>query len=91
MPVCNIPGGMPPRSAIAYSFFPLIRTLQAIGLTEIAESEFEDAHENLVALCSRYSSLDGENAAADLAFRLTGRLPFVYSCGGIFEALFSPN
>jgi glucose/mannose-6-phosphate isomerase len=87
VPVCSIPGGMPPRSAIAYSFFPLIQTLDAIGLASADESEFEDAHEKLTALCGQYASLEAGNAAADLAFRLKGKLPFIYSCGGLFEAV----
>ena len=31
VPVCEIPGGMPPRAAIAYSFFPLLRIVTALG------------------------------------------------------------
>ncbi len=87
IPVCSIPGGMPPRSAIAYSFFPLIQALHASGLADADASEFEDAHKTLTTICGQYSSFEAQNAAADLAFRLKGKLPFVYSCGGLFEAV----
>jgi glucose/mannose-6-phosphate isomerase len=87
IPVCCIPGGLPPRSAIAYSFFPLLQTLSAMGLTTLDESEFEHARTTLTELCRAYASAGSENTAADLAFRLNGTLPFVYSCGGLFEAV----
>ncbi|UCH83288.1 MAG: bifunctional phosphoglucose/phosphomannose isomerase [Candidatus Latescibacterota bacterium] len=87
VPVCSIPGGMPPRSAIAYSFFPLVQTLTALGVASVEDSEFEHAQLALARLCEVYSSPGPENTAADMAYRLLGKLPFIYSCGGLFEAV----
>lgn len=87
IPVCKIPGGMPPRSAIAYSFFPLICTLSATGIARVEDAEFEEAREKLSILCREYAPDSPENEAADLARRFEGKLPFVYSCGGLFDAV----
>ncbi len=87
VPVCKIPGGMPPRAAIAYSFFPLLLTLEALGLTEVDRSEFDEAVEALERCCEEYASDIDTNEAAGLAERLVGKLPFVYSCGGLFDAV----
>lgn len=90
VPVCAIPGGMPPRAAIAYSLFPLLSVLGALGLAEIEESEFGEAVSELERRSEEYageSGDNGQNEAAALAERLSGSLPFVYSCGGLFEAV----
>jgi glucose/mannose-6-phosphate isomerase len=87
IPVCKIPGGMPPRSAIAYSFFPLLCTLDATGIARVDDVEFEEARTALEQLCASYGPDSPDNEAADLAHTLHGKLPFVYSCGGIFEAV----
>jgi glucose/mannose-6-phosphate isomerase len=87
IPVCKIPGGMPPRSAIAYSFFPLLHVLRALGVSELDEGEFAEVHRQLEGLCNRFTSITSENRAAEIAFSLKGKLPFVYSGGGLYEAV----
>lgn len=87
VPVCVIPGGMPPRAAIAYSFFPLLLALGALGVAAVDESEFQGAVSALERRCQEYGTDDESNEAQTLAERLSGRLPFVYSCGGLFEAV----
>jgi glucose/mannose-6-phosphate isomerase len=87
VPVCEIPGGMPPRAAIAYSFFPLYLTLGALGLVDVDGSGFEDAVVALGDRCREYAADSSSNEAIDLASRLAGRVPFVYACGGIHEAV----
>ncbi len=87
VPVCEIPGGMPPRSAIAYSFFPLLRILTALGLADVTEGEYEEAREALEKLSGTYQSNDPANRAGSLAYELVGKLPFLYSTGGLLEAV----
>jgi glucose/mannose-6-phosphate isomerase len=87
VPLCKIPGGMPPRAAIAYSFFPLYRLLGALGLTEVDERGFEEAAGALRDRCDEYASETESNEAFELALRLAGKVPFVYSCGGILDAV----
>ena len=87
IPVCSIPGGMPPRAAIAYSFFPLLHVLGAAGLAKADEAEFREAAKALERRCEDYSSDSPASDAVRLAGRIEGRLPFVYSCGGLFDAV----
>ncbi len=87
VPVCKIPSGMPPRAAIAYSFFPLVAILRALGLAGVDESEVEEASRMLERRCVEYTSESLANGAAELAHRIAGCLPIVYSCGGLFEAV----
>jgi glucose/mannose-6-phosphate isomerase len=87
VPYCKIPGGLPPRAAIAYSFFPLLRTLAALGVATIEDSEFEEALGKMTSLCDLYASDAPENYAAELAHEIKGMLPFVYTCGNLFEAV----
>lgn len=85
--VCVIPGGMPPRAAIAYSFFPLLLILRALGLAEVDEAEFGEAVAALEGRCEDYASDSAANEAAELARRLEGKIPFIYSRGRLFDAV----
>ena len=87
IPVCVIPGAMPPRAAIAYSFFPLLFILDALGLAEVDEAEFCEAVAAVEGRCEDYASDSAANEAADLARRLEGKIPFVYSRGRLFDAV----
>jgi glucose/mannose-6-phosphate isomerase len=87
VPFCRIPGGMPPRSAIAYSFFPMIQILRAAGLAAFDDAEFKEAHEAIGALCAEYGPESPANRALDLARKIHGRIPFIYSGPGLFEAV----
>jgi glucose/mannose-6-phosphate isomerase len=78
---------MPPRSAISYSFFPLLRILTALGLADVTEGEYEEAREALEKLSGIYQSHDRANRAASLAHELVGKFPFIYSTGGLLEAV----
>ena len=84
---CKIPGGMPPRAAIAYSFFPLLWILSASGMADFDLGEFDEARVRLEKLCRIYSADSPENRAAELAHRIHGKLPFIYSNGGLFDAV----
>jgi len=86
--VCEVPGGMPPRAAIAYSFFPLLQTIAALGVATVGEDEAQEARDTLATLCQRYKLQGtGENLAAELAYRLQTKFPFVYSCTGLLDAV----
>jgi glucose/mannose-6-phosphate isomerase len=87
VPVCKIPGGRPPRSAIAYSFMPLLRILAAAGVAPRDENEYLEARTALEELCVRYTSDSPQNRAADLAFELVGNLPLIYSAGDLLDAV----
>lgn len=84
---CKIPGGMPPRSAIAYSFFPMVHILRAAGLVEFEDDEYTEALDAVKVLCQE-CSLDAENnRALQLAQKIKGKLPFVYSGPGLLASV----
>ena len=87
IPCCVIPGGMPPRAAIAFSFFPMVQILRAVGAAEFDDTEFDEAHAAVTEMCVEYGIDSTQNRALDLARTLQGRLPFVYSGPGLFEAV----
>lgn len=86
VPLCTIPGGMPPRSAIAYSFLPMIQILRAAGAAEFSDDEYEEALLATHALSESCGPDSSENRAFGLASKLKGKIPFVYSGPGLFEA-----
>jgi glucose/mannose-6-phosphate isomerase len=87
IPVCAIPGGMPPRAAIAYMFFPLLHVLDALGVARADEGEFNQAVGALEARCGEYAAEKGESEAHRIAVSLAGKIPYVFSRGGLFDAV----
>jgi glucose/mannose-6-phosphate isomerase len=87
VPVCRIPGGMPPRSAVAYSFFPLLHILSALGAADTDEEEFGRAVAAIGKRCAEYSADTEANEAQRIAQSLAGKIPFVFSRGGLFDAV----
>lgn len=87
VPVCRIPGGMPPRAAVAYSFFPLLHLLSACGAAPLVEDEFGEACGALHEVAEKYGSDSEDNLAAGLAYELKGAVPVIYSCNGLLGAV----
>jgi glucose/mannose-6-phosphate isomerase len=87
VPFCRIPGGMPPRAAIAYSFFPMLLVLRAAGAADFDDSEFDEALRAARRLADEYAPQHRNNPAAELAHLLERRLPFVYSGPGLMQAI----
>ncbi len=87
VPFCRIPGGMAPRAAIAYSFFPMLQILRAAGVAEFDDEEFDEAIETARRLAGEYAPDKPDNAAAGLARALEGNVPWVYAGPGLMEAI----
>jgi glucose/mannose-6-phosphate isomerase len=87
VPVCVIPGGMPPRAAIGYSFFPLLHILGALGAAPVDEAGFSEAVGALEKRCDEYAAETGGNEAVAIAERLEGKTAYILSRGGLFEAV----
>jgi glucose/mannose-6-phosphate isomerase len=87
VPCCIIPGGMPPRAAIAYSFMPTLVSLSFMGLLGLDEGEIREALDLTDELCRRYSLEHGGGKALELARNLEERFPFVYACEGLLSAV----
>jgi glucose/mannose-6-phosphate isomerase len=77
----KIPGGMPPRAALAYSFVPLYRIIQQLGWTpEDAEAALAETHSYLSDQIAILSDEEG-NEALEIAQDLVETLPIIY-CDG---------
>lgn len=87
-PLIKIPGGLPPRAALGYSFFPLLIALNKTGLIK---SKHRDIRETLAMLQEKaveYGTPDpSANKALRLAELLRGRMGVVYSSTERFEAI----
>jgi glucose/mannose-6-phosphate isomerase len=86
-PFCVIPGGMPPRAAIAYSFVPMLHILRAAGVARFEDSEFEEALATAKKLAVDYGPDKVDNPAMVLAKALEGNLPYVCSGSGLMRAV----
>ncbi len=84
LPVIQIPGGLQPRAALGYSFFPLIYMLMRSGAFENkavkeTESAIEETQSIIEVKSKEYSRLAAQNPAVNLASKLYGKIPAIYS------------
>ncbi len=87
-PLITIPSGFPPRAALGYSFFPMLITLNKLRLANANQSAWKETVSLLKALSERYSDvLSTRNLAIDLAYRLKGKLPILYSSTERFDSV----
>ena len=83
-----VPGGLPPRAALGYSFFPLLLALTRMGFIK---SKFRDIKETIALLevkSALYAQPDGiDNLPRTLAEQLRHRLGVVYSSPERFDSV----
>jgi len=87
VPVCRIPGGMPPRTAVGYSLVPLLMILRVAGLASFADWEIAEAEKVTRDVCAKNSIETSGGRAGDLAGSLVGTIPFVYAAAGLLEGV----
>jgi len=87
VPVCKIPGGMPPRSAIGFSLLPMLHVLRAAGVAEFKDEEYHEALVVARERCAAYSPEKKGNAAIEIATDLHRRTAFVYAAPGLLEGV----
>ena len=80
----QIPGGMPPRAALAYSFVPLFRIFQTLGCLDESDSVLDDTYNLLSDGVSKFIDIDDNDALA-LARELNESLPIIYSDALLME------
>ncbi|MEK9136493.1 MAG: bifunctional phosphoglucose/phosphomannose isomerase, partial [Bacteroidota bacterium] len=87
-PMIKIPGGLPPRAALGYSFFPLLITLGKLGLIRNKSREINEALALLKQKADEYGNPDpSNNKAFQLAEQLRGRIGIIYSSTERFDAV----
>jgi glucose/mannose-6-phosphate isomerase len=83
-----VPGGLPPRAALGYSFFPLLLALTRMGFIK---SKIRDIKETIALLevkSALYAQPDGiDNLPRTLAEQLRHRLGVVYSSTERFDSV----
>ncbi len=80
----QIPGGMPPRAALAYSFVPLFRIFQTLGYLDESDSVLDDTYNLLRDGVSKFIDIEDNDALA-LARELNESLPIIYSDALLME------
>ncbi len=78
----KIPGGMPPRAALAYSFVPLFRLFHDLGYIDQPIEVLETTQAHLREQGEVLSDLD-ENRALEIAREIQDTLPIIYTGGGL--------
>ena len=87
-PYIRIPGGLPPRAALGYSFFPLLIALSRLGFIKDKSREIREALRLLDEKSAEYSNPDpAVNRALQLASEMSGRISIVYSSTERFDAV----
>jgi glucose/mannose-6-phosphate isomerase len=88
VPVLRVPAGLPPRSAIGYTFLPALVLLERLGLIG-----HQDGYGELLAVLRSHreefgpSSPVSQNRAKNLAVRLHGKIPVIYGVSGTTEVV----
>jgi len=87
-PVVAIPGGLPPRAALAYSFFPLLLSLIRLELLRPRDAQIRETITLLQTLGERYAAPEQtENTAVALARLLEQRIGIIYSGTELMDAV----
>ena len=87
-PLITIPKGLPPRAALGYSFFPLLLALVKLKFIRAREKDIGETMSALGRQSRRYNSLDPKrNPALQLAQRLYGKVPIIYSPADRYDAV----
>jgi glucose/mannose-6-phosphate isomerase len=86
VPCCIIPGGMPPRAAIAFSLLPMLHVLRAAGTAAFEDAEYEEALKGARAACAEYAPTK-DNHAIELAKTLHSNTAFVYAAPALLEGV----
>lgn len=87
-PVIKIPGGLPPRAALGYAFFPLLLAFIRLGLLKDRPRDLRETLRMLDEKSHEYGKPDlSSNRALQLASRLRSRLAVVYSSSERLDAV----
>ena len=87
-PLIEIPGGLPPRAALGYSFFPTLIVLSKLGFFKSRKKEITETIAMLKEKATLYGDpASAQNTAFQIAQSLYGKLPVVYSSVDRFDAV----
>ncbi len=77
----NIPGGLPPRQALGYSYFPIYHVLGRIGLLNdyLQNTKKVAVFVHDIAVRNDHDQSDGHVFSEELAKMIKGKIPVIYS------------
>lgn len=89
VPLLKLPPGLPPRAAIGYLFAAILRISSRSGIFRVDEEELQIAVARARRVVDKYSieSNSSRNDAFNLARKLYGKIPFIYSGGGLLRGI----
>ncbi len=90
--IITIPGGMMPRCALGYSFFPMLYLmLKSASVSRQAADKIHASLKELLSVMveksSLYSQVNDANPALQLAVKLSGKVPVIYSSSERLDAV----
>lgn len=79
-PHVTVPGGLPPRQALGYLFFPLLKVMEAGGFIASRDAEIEETYRLLRELDHRFDPdySQGNNLANHIAQSIYHAIPVTY-------------
>jgi glucose/mannose-6-phosphate isomerase len=87
-PLITIPGGLPPRAALGYSFFPVLLLMHKLKFIPSPENDITETISLLEKKSKLFNNPSGKNnPALDLARKLHGKLPIIYSAADKFDVV----
>ncbi len=88
-PFVELPSGFQPRAALAYSFVPVLKILEAIGIAPDQTEFLKETASNLESLCATYGAdnISDSNDALRLAKILQAKIPVIYSDCEYFDTV----
>ncbi|MCK4546265.1 MAG: bifunctional phosphoglucose/phosphomannose isomerase [Candidatus Eisenbacteria sp.] len=81
LPMVRLPGGLPPRAALGYSFFPTAVILGRMGLAAVTEEDLSETLEVIRRSANGWGRARpaAENQAKSMALMLENRVPVIYA------------
>lgn len=84
----KVPPGLQPRAALGYSFFPLLIALTRTGFAKPRPRDIQETVNLLKSKSPVYGDVKSrENLPLQVARRLYGKLPIIYSASNHFDAV----
>ena len=89
IPLAKLPTGLQPRAALGYSLVPLMMFLEKIDLIKNVERDMKAAIDGLLKYRDAYieDNPTESNPAKNLAYRIHGKIPIIYSGPTITDAV----
>ncbi|GAB4374000.1 MAG: bifunctional phosphoglucose/phosphomannose isomerase [Calditrichia bacterium] len=87
LPLIEIPGGLPPRQALGYMFFPLLYLLQHAGFIDPRDNEIKETIDVLNTLRENNEprNTHRNNFCSHIARQLYGKIPIIYTASEMLQ------